>query len=134
MPFLDQNRRWMQTERDRRHLTQLQRHRVLLLERVVWHLQLVWRPRQALATDYKLFVHVADESGRPVVQWDGYPCLNTSRTSQWPVGEAIRDPVLMRIPEDVQPGTYALLVGLYDGTSGERLGGQAVQVATITIR
>jgi hypothetical protein len=98
------------------------------------HLQLLWRPQQALATDYKLFVHVADESGRPVVQWDGYPCLNTSRTSQWPVGEAIRDPVLMRIPEDVPPGTYSLLVGLYDETSGERLGGQAVQVATITIR
>jgi hypothetical protein len=98
------------------------------------HLQLLWRPQQALATDYKLFVHVADESGRPVVQWDGYPCLNTSRTSQWPVGEAIKDPVLMRIPEDVPPGTYSLLVGLYDETSGERLGGQAVQVATITIR
>jgi hypothetical protein len=98
------------------------------------HLQLVWRLQQPLATNHKLFVHVADETGRPVAQWDGYPCLNTSRTSQWPVGEAIRDPVLMRIAEDVPPGAYSLLVGLYDETTGERLGGQAIQVATITIR
>jgi hypothetical protein len=40
----------------------------------------------------------------------------------------------MRIAEDVPPGAYSLLVGLYDETSGERLGGQAIQVATITIR
>jgi hypothetical protein len=100
----------------------------------ILHLLLVWRPQQALATNYKLFVHVADESGRPVAQWDGYPCFNTSRTSQWPVGEAIRDPVLMRIPEDVPSGTYSLLVGLYDETTGERLGERAIQLATITIR
>jgi hypothetical protein len=98
------------------------------------HLLLVWRPQQSLPIDYKLFVHIADDSGRPVTQWDGYPCLNTARTSQWPVGKAVRDHVLMRIPGDMPSGTYSLLAGLYDGTTGERLGGQAIQVATITIR
>jgi hypothetical protein len=98
------------------------------------HLPLVWRPQQAQAIDYKLFVHVADENGKPVAQWDGYPCLNTARTSQWPVGEAIEDHVLMRIPEDVPPGSYSLLVGLYDEATGERLGEQAVQITTITVR
>lgn len=97
-------------------------------------LLLVWQPQEALATDYKLFVHVADESGRPVAQWDGYPCLNTARTSQWPVGESVRDHVLMSLPDGMPSGTYSLLVGLYDETTGERLGGQAIQVATITIR
>jgi 4-amino-4-deoxy-L-arabinose transferase-like glycosyltransferase len=98
------------------------------------HLLLVWRPQQSLSVDYKLFVHIADESGRPVTQWDGYPCLNTARTSLWPAGEAIRDHVLMRIPDDMPSGAYSLLVGLYDGTTGRRLGGQAIQIATITIR
>jgi len=98
------------------------------------HLALVWRPQQAHATNYKLFVHVADKGGKPVAQWDGYPCLNTARTSQWPVGEAMEDHVLMRIPEDVPPGKYSLLVGLYDEATGERLGEQAIQITTITVR
>jgi 4-amino-4-deoxy-L-arabinose transferase-like glycosyltransferase len=98
------------------------------------HIALVWRPQQADATNYKTFVHVAGESGRPVAQWDGYPCLNTARTSQWAVGESIEDHVLMEIPEDMPPGTYSLLVGLYDETTGDRLGGQAIQLAPITIR
>lgn len=97
------------------------------------HLLLVWRPQQALTTDYKVFVHVAEESGRPVAQWDGLPCLNTARTSQWVAGQAVSDHVLMTIPEDLPSGRYSVLVGLYDGASGERLGGQAVEVATITV-
>jgi hypothetical protein len=95
---------------------------------------LVWRPQQQLDKDYKLFVHVADEGGRPVVQWDGLPCLDTARTSQWAAGEPFRDHVLMTLPEDVPPGDYSVLVGLYDEATGERLGGQAVNITTITVR
>ncbi len=98
------------------------------------HLVLAWRPLQALDTDYKLFVHVAGEDGQPKAQWDGLPALNTARTSQWPVGEAVQDHVLLRIPDDMLPGHYQVLVGLYDGSNGERLGGQAIEIATITIR
>jgi hypothetical protein len=97
------------------------------------HLVLVWRPLQELDTDYKLFVHVADESGRPKAQWDGMPGLNTARTSQWPVGQTIKDHVLLPIPDDMPQGEYLVLVGLYDGSSGERLGNQAIKVAAITI-
>lgn len=100
----------------------------------VLHLLLVWRPLQSLATDYKLFVHLSDGSGQPLAQWDGYPCSNTGRTSQWTVGEARADHVLLRIPRDMLPGDYPLLVGFYDGATGERLGDRAIQVATVTIR
>jgi len=100
----------------------------------VLHLLLVWRPMQPLVTDYKLFVHLADERGQPVAQWDGYPCFNTARTSQWPAGEPTADHVLLRIPDDVPPGEYSLLVGFYDGLTGERLGDRAIHVATMSIR
>ncbi len=99
----------------------------------VLHLLLVWRPEMPLTRDYKFFVHVADESERPLTQWDGFPCLNLGRTSQWAAGESIADHVVMPIPDDLLPGHYSLLVGLYDEASGERLGGQAVKIATITI-
>jgi hypothetical protein len=77
---------------------------------------------------------VADESGQPLTQWDGLPALNTGRTSQWPAEEAFSDHVFLPIPNDMAKGEYRVLVGLYDGSSGERLGGQAIEIATITIR
>lgn len=100
----------------------------------VLHLLLVWRPLQSLIADYKLFVHLADDSGQPVAQWDGYPCFNTSRTSQWTAGEAVTDHVLLRIPDGTPPGEYSLLAGFYHPETGDRLGDRAIQVATITVR
>jgi hypothetical protein len=97
------------------------------------HMLLVWRPQQALDRDYKVFVHLSDENARPLAQWDGFPCLNTARTSRWVPGEAIRDHVVMTIPEGVQRGKYSLLVGLYDGATGERLGDEAIPVAEVAI-
>ena len=97
-------------------------------------LTLVWRPEQPLPLDYKLFVHVAGADGYPVAQWDGLPGLNTARTSEWQVGELFRDHVFVPIPEDAPPGEYSLLVGLYDGETGTRLGDAAVPIATVEIR
>lgn len=97
------------------------------------HALLVWRLEQALAQEYKVFLHLAGEDGRPVAQWDGFPCSSMGRTSRWPVGEDVRDHVLLRIPDDLAPGTYAVLAGMYDASNGERVGGQAVQVGTVTV-
>lgn len=93
-----------------------------------------WRADQPLDHDYKLFVHLADETGRPVAQWDGMPRMNTSATSRWPLGETVTDRTLVAIAEGTPPGAYSLLVGLYDPQTGERVGRGAVEVATITVR
>ncbi|HXF63422.1 MAG TPA: hypothetical protein VNK95_17465, partial [Caldilineaceae bacterium] len=98
------------------------------------HLTFVWLPQAPLALDYKLFVHVAGADGRPVAQWDGYPGLNTARTSRWPTGQPFDDHVLLAIPADAPPGDYTLLVGLYDPASGARLGDRAIAVTPFTIR
>ena len=104
----------------------------------VLRLLLVWTPRQPLPLDYKLFVHVAGPrglpDGRPLAQWDGYPGLNTARTSTWAVGEPFRDHVLLPLPDDLPPGDYTLLVGLYDPATGDRLGDRAVTLTTLTVR
>ena len=47
-----------------------------------------------------------------------------AHTSQWPVGEPFRDHALCRCLTEMPPGNYQVLVGLYDGESGERLGGR----------
>ncbi len=50
------------------------------------------------------------------------------------VGESVRDHVLLTIPDDIPPGDYSVVTGLYDEATGERLGGQAVEIGTITVR
>jgi hypothetical protein len=100
----------------------------------VLHLRLVWRPQRTLAQDYKVFVHLAGEDGRPLAQWDGLPCFNLGRTSRWAVGQEVTDHILVPLPAGTPAGTYSLLAGLYDGASGERLGGRAIDVAQITVR
>lgn len=100
----------------------------------VMHLLLVWHPEQALTVDYKVFVHMADASGQPTAQCDALPRFNTSRTCQWTLGEPVSEHILLALPGDIVHGDYQVLVGMYDGTTGERLGGRAVQMATITVR
>ncbi|OUC08634.1 hypothetical protein RY27_07795, partial [Litorilinea aerophila] len=97
------------------------------------HLLLVWQTNRRLQDDYKVFVHLADESGRPVAQWDGYPGLNTSYTSRWPVGWPFRDHVLLTLGPDLTPGTYTLLVGMYHPETGQRVGDRAIPITTLSI-
>ncbi len=94
---------------------------------------LSWTPLQPLERDYKVFVHVADALGRPVAQWDGFPGLNTARTSTWPVNQPFLDRVFVRIPEDAPPGEYRLLTGMYDPESGDRIG-DAISIGAVTVR
>ena len=90
--------------------------------------------KRGLDRDYKVFVHLADDAGRPVAQWDGMPGLNTARTSQWHAGETFKDHVLLVVPVQTPPGEYTFRVGLYDPATGERLGNTAIDVSTVTVR
>jgi 4-amino-4-deoxy-L-arabinose transferase-like glycosyltransferase len=98
------------------------------------HLLLNWRPLQPLSQDYKTFVHLVDGQNHLVAQWDGYPCLNTGRTSRWAAAQVTSDHVLLPIPEDTPRGSYTLQAGFYDGATSQRLGDQAVELTTITVR
>ena len=93
-----------------------------------------WLTHRQLEHDYKLFVHLADASGMPVAQWDGMPRMNSSATSHWAPGEIIPDRTFVTVPKETAAGTYTLLIGLYDPVTGERVGGQPVEVATIAVR
>jgi hypothetical protein len=97
------------------------------------HVRLNWRPEQPIGKDLKLFVHLTDAGGRPLVQWDGLPGLNTGRTTLWQAGVTFRDHVVLRIPPDLPAGDYPLLTGLYDPETGARVGGKAVPVVTVIV-
>lgn len=97
------------------------------------HLVLWWQVERPLAHDYKLFVHVADETGRPLAQWDGWPGQNTERTTTWQVGKQIEDHVLLELPAELPAGAYDLLVGFYDPVNGDRLGERAIRIVTLVV-
>lgn len=63
--------------------------------------------------------------------------LVTYPTSIWSPGEVIDDPRANRLPADLPPGTYHVMIGLYRLETGERLpinGSDQIKLETITIR
>jgi uncharacterized membrane protein len=74
-------------------------------------------------TDYTVFVHLRDVSGRDVVNADATPTwftpLPTSRWSQG--GQPTWDNHALSLPADLPPGRYDLVTGWYDWRTGQRL-------------
>lgn len=81
-------------------------------------LTLYWQAGQRIAGDYKVFVHLVDESGRIAAQADAIPGGGSAPTDGWLPGEVVADRHVVAAPG---PGHYRLLAGLYDPGSGERL-------------
>lgn len=78
--------------------------------------------------DYVVFVHLVDEAGAIVAQRDMAPLGGTGRTSTW-AAEPHRDRIALALPDDLGPGTYELLLGLYDAATGRLPVGPAPGVA-----
>jgi hypothetical protein len=84
-------------------------------------LALVWRSLQPVDYDYHVFVHLLDASGAKLDQRDGQPVQWMRPTSTWQAGEEIVDRYGLLLPADLPVGSYAIVVGLYDPVSGQRL-------------
>lgn len=84
-------------------------------------LTLYWRSAGPLAKDYAVFVHVVDGGGRRVGQHDKQPLGGSYPTSRWRDGDLIVDRFHPVIDPGTAPGSYTILAGWYDQTTGERL-------------
>lgn len=80
-----------------------------------------WETPRALATDYKVFVHVLDHNGRLTFQSDRQPLNALLPMSRWTPGESMRDAHAMVIPAELHAGSYRVVVGVYDPVTGQRL-------------
>lgn len=83
-------------------------------------LALHWQALAPMSESFKIFVHLlagADPAGIHA-QADLYPHLPTTA---WIPGEVLTDRVILELPPDLSPGSYTLLVGLYDEANGRRL-------------
>ncbi|MEW5956496.1 MAG: hypothetical protein AB1801_02145, partial [Chloroflexota bacterium] len=84
------------------------------------HLTLYWQALATPTTDYTVFVHLRNPAGKIVAQQDGPPAAGAYPTGLWAVGEIVEDQIAIPLA-DVEPGTYELVVGMYDLASGTRL-------------
>ena len=84
-------------------------------------LALRWESLRPVEYDYQVFVHLLDKRGERIAQRDGQPVQWMRPTSTWQPGEEIIDRYGMTLPDDLPPGRYTIVVGLYDPVTGQRL-------------
>ncbi|MEZ4642908.1 MAG: hypothetical protein R3E31_09280 [Chloroflexota bacterium] len=75
---------------------------------------LFWQTDAVLAQRYKIFLHVLNANGELVAQRDSEPGGGLNLTTIWQPGAVVVDNHGILIPADTPPGTYTLLLGLYD--------------------
>lgn len=104
---------------------------------------LYWESIAADPIDYTVFVHLLDTNGNLVAQADSLPQNGRFPTSIWEAGEIIADEHQFHLPEKLQAGEYAVIIGLYNPQNGARLQAQsdgnrvlndAVSILSLTIK
>ncbi len=85
----------------------------------------LWQPQSEIDYDYSSYVHLVDQAGRGITQSDHQLGGEYYPTSLWRPGEVLRDSHVLTMPEDVAPGVYRLVAGMYRYPSLEPLGGPA---------
>jgi len=87
----------------------------------ILQVRLSWNVLEALQQRYKVTLQLLSASGQVIAQRDAEPEGETRPTSEWQAGELIEDLHGLFIPLATPPGTYRLIVALYDIEDGSRL-------------
>jgi hypothetical protein len=82
---------------------------------------LLWQPLKEMDRDYSVFIHLVGPDGQIRGQHDGQPVGGFRPTSSWRMGQEIPDQHALYLAPGAPPGEYWLVVGLYDGATGQRL-------------
>jgi hypothetical protein len=80
----------------------------------ILQLSLFWQATQHIENRYKIFLHLEDENGIIITQRDSEPGGGLALTSTWQPGQTVVDNHGLILPFEAEPGTYTLLLGMYD--------------------
>ena len=98
-------------------------------------LDLFWRADRPLREAYTVFVHLIDSSGRVIADADNAPSSGLFPTDRWTVGEIVRDQHTLQVPPDLAPGDYAIEIGMYLPSTGNRLSvGDADKLVLVQVK
>ncbi len=86
-----------------------------------FYVVLEWSLPEAIAQDYKTFVHVLDEAGRLAFQSDRLPLNTRLPMTRWAIAQPMRDAHAMVAPPALTSGRYQVVVGVYEPQTGQRL-------------
>jgi len=84
-------------------------------------LTLWWHALAGMEKDYTAFIHVVDQDGTLWAQEDRLLLSAESPTSNWAVGDIVRETYELTLPPDSPPGDYVIMAGVYYWETGERL-------------
>jgi hypothetical protein len=84
-------------------------------------LVIYWQALTQPAEDYTGFVHLTAPDGFVKAQQDHQPFNGFWPTGRWRAGEVFADRYDISLPEELNPGKYLLVAGLYSLHSGQRL-------------
>ena len=93
----------------------------LLLEPEAPTLRLFWETGDGVANDWITYIHLHDDRGERIAQFDGPALAGLQPTGQWHTNALYIDRRQLNLPTELEPGAYLLRVGLYSSSSGERL-------------
>jgi hypothetical protein len=107
-------------------------------------LLLFWsRVEEVSAAQYTVFVHLRDDAGNNLAQIDVPPWSGLFPPRLWPAVAPVTDRIDLALPPNLPPGSYRLVLGMYDATTmsrfpltvdGQRQGGDELILATISVR
>ncbi|MCY4020059.1 MAG: glycosyltransferase family 39 protein [Chloroflexi bacterium] len=80
----------------------------------VLQVQFTWIADAAVETRYKVFLQLLDADGFLVAQRDSEPGGGLAKTINWQPGVPVLDNHALSLPNDLSPGGYRLIAGLYD--------------------
>jgi hypothetical protein len=86
-------------------------------------LTLVWQEQSRVEGNYKAFVHLLSDDGTILAQSDAVPAAGYA-TNRWVPDEVVLDRHVLALPEDLPPGEYQLVAGLYEPIGAYRLATQ----------
>ena len=80
-----------------------------------------WQCLKRIETRLRVFAHVTNSEGQTVYQQDHWPVSGHFQTTQWSVGDVVRERYVVILPENLPAGRYQLRVGWFDPEKGARL-------------
>ena len=84
-------------------------------------LRVYWETADDVSSDWVNYIHLHDERGERISQFDGPALAGVQPTSQWQKNALYIDLRRLDLQSGLQPGNYLLRMGLYSLKSGERL-------------
>ncbi len=84
--------------------------------------QLDWLAEQQPTVDYRVTLRLIDDAGTIVAQRDDFPIGTLLPPTTWQDGDAKPGYMALPLPPDLTPGTYRVVVGVYNPDTGAPYG------------